>query len=602
MKQNKLNKAQQQIVNHMEGACLVTACAGGGKTFSLINRTKELVKKGVLQNQITIVTFTKNSASDLIEKLKKENIENIRVGTFHSICSRILFANGLATGVSFDIRDYEVDNIWVKINKGEKTDCEDIRSFISYQKAYNIRVDDEFIKKETNYDSYFLRQCYREYEEYKRRKKVMDFDDILIYAYDLFERHKNDHVMDEYKTEYLMVDEHQDSNLIQNMLIPHLCSTDNIMCIGDVRQTLYSFRGSTPQQFLDFTKTYPNAKVIDMNINYRSCSNIIERVNTFAHNWYVGELFSDTVASIEEKGKIIRKRVATDEVEAKYIVEQIKSLIDTGVTPKDICVLYRLNSMSSLIEMMLQQEGIEYSIDSEGSFFKVKEIRAVLCMLRLAHDSNDNMAYEEVFSTRIGLFKFLPNALLDSIRTYSALQDCTYLEASEHISTPKPFQKQRLLDFARTINNLKKQVANHVPLKLTIDSCISSLDIEHDIEINPKYDEEKRVSRKNCLKALKTFIRTSDLNSFLSLVYKNSVSSKKEKSKDSVQLMTVHKSKGLEWNNVFFMGHGESFPNANAPIEEEANIFYVGTTRAKRNLWVTEVGEGSVFVEQFCQR
>ena len=598
------NEAQKRIVEHREGACLVTACAGSGKTFSLINRTKALVNEAnVSERDITIVTFTKNSASDLIEKLKEEGLNDIRVGTFHSICSRILVANNLISfGGGSEIRDYEVDNIWTQLNNGEKTDCMDIRSFISFQKAYNIRENDKFVRKETFYDEEFLRKCYREYEAYKNRKGALDFDDILIKAYDLFEHYKGTQFMDSYRTKYIMVDEHQDSNLIQNLLIPHLCSTDNIMCIGDVRQTLYSFRGSTPQQFLNFTQTYPKAKVVDMNINYRSRSNIIERVNKFANNWYVGELFSDTVPFIKEKGRIVRKSVGSDEAEAKYVVDEIEKLLNKGVNPKDIAIIYRLNETSSLVEMMLKQRGIKYNIDSEGSFFKIKEIRAILCVLRLIHSVEDNMAYEEVFNTRMGMFKFLPSALMNNIREVSNRMNCSYLEASEFVNTPKAYQKQKLLDFSRMIVNLRNKAKNQTPLPYIINGIVNTLCIEEDISSNPKYDAEKRTNRLNCIKALNVFTRNSNIDSFLSFAYGNSSSKKEDKATEvGVRLMTVHKSKGLEWENVFFIGHGDKFPNSNAPIEDEANIFYVGTTRAKVNLWVTEVGLGSLFINQFCQ-
>ena len=523
------NEAQKQIVNYKDGACLVTACAGGGKTFSLVNRTKTLVKSGVPQEQITIVTFTKNSANDLIGKLKKEGLEFVRVGTFHSICSRILIAKGLMNfNINNGIREYEVDNIWTQLNKGEKTECEDIRSFISYQKAYNVRIEDNFVQKESFYDTEFLRQCYREYETYKNRKGVLDFDDILLRAFDLFNQHKNDFTMKRFKTEYIMVDEHQDSNLIQNLLIPHLCSTNNIMCIGDVRQTLYSFRGSTPQQFLDFKHTYTDATIIDMNINYRSCYNIIERVNKFANNWYIGELFTDTIPSVDERGKVTKKVVNSEEAEAKYTVDEIQKLLDEGVSPEDIAVIYRLNENSSMIEMVLKQRGIKYSIDSENSFFKVKEIRAILCVLRLIQSKEDNMAYEELFNTRIGGFKFLPTALINSIREIASRNKCSYLEASEFVSTPKAYQKQKLKEFSMLINSLKTQEKNQTPLQYIVSTIINSLQIEEDIASNQKYDAEKRISRRNCLKALSSFVRNSNINAFLSLAYGFANNTKKD--------------------------------------------------------------------------
>lgn len=602
--QPTFNEAQKQIVKHREGACLVTACAGGGKTFSLVNRAKELVISGVPESQITIVTFTKNSASDITEKLKEEGLEGIRVGTFHSICAKILVANGLLNfGGGSEIRDYEVDNLWTQLNKGEKTDCMDIRSFISYQKAYNVRSSDPFVTKESMYDAVFLRECYKEYEIYKSRKGAMDFDDILLRAYDLFKRHEGTSVLDDHKTQYLMVDEHQDSNLVQNLLVPHLCSTENIMCIGDVRQTLYSFRGSSPQQFLNFKQVYPNATIIDMNINYRSCSNIIERVNMFARNWYVGDLFTDTIPAVKERGRIVRKVVGSEEAEAKYVVDQIEKQLDEGVNPSDIAVIYRLNENSSLVEMMLKQRGIKYTIDSEGSFFKMKEIRAILCVLRLIQSTDDNMAYEEVFNTRMSMFKFLPTTLMNNIRDTAMRMNCSYLEASELISTPKTYQKNKLVEFSRLIAILKRQEKNQTPLNYLITNIINGLNVEDDISANPKYDAEKRTNRFNCLKALNMFTRNTNVDAFLSYAYGNTNTKKdKETITDGISLMTVHKSKGLEWENVYFIGHGEKFPNKNANIQDEANIFYVGSTRARRNLTLTEVGQGSLFVSQFCAK
>lgn len=600
----KFNEAQKEIVNHKDGACLVLAGAGSGKTFSLIQRVKNLINKyDVPTSEITIITFTKNSANDLIEKLKDEGIIGIRVGTFHSVCSKILSSmNLLSFNPSNQIRDYEVDNIWTQLNNGEKTNCMDIRSFISYQKAFNVRCHEDFKDKETEYDTEFLRKCYMEYESYKERRRALDFDDILLKTYDLFKEHEHSGKMEEFKTKYLLIDEAQDNSLVQNLLLPHLCSTDNIMAIGDARQTLYSFRGSSPQEFLNFKKVYPNARIIDMNINYRSCSNIIDRVNIFARNWYKGELFSDTVAGIKEKGRIVRKTIATDQLEAQYVVDNIQQMIADGVKEEDIAIIYRLNENSSMVEMLLKERGIPYTIDNDASFFKIKEISTILCVLRLMQSEQDNMAYEEVFNSRMGGFKFLPNTLMTSIRETSYKLNCSYLEASVSVSTPKPYQKQKLIEFSKMIEGLKRQSLSRVPLNVVIETIIRGLNIEGYIADNQKYDTEKKNSRLSCLRALGVFTRNSNIESFLSLAYSSSSDKKKnEKKSVGVNLMTVHKSKGLEWENVFFIGHGEKFPNKRAPIEEEANIFYVGATRAKTNLWVTEVGGGSLFINQFCE-
>ena len=602
MSKQILNEAQQKIVDHNEGACLVIASAGSGKSFSLIKRVENLIKNyGVSESEITIITFTKNSAEDLVAKLKSANINNVRVGTFHSVCSRILVDMGIISFNGKTLKEYEVDNLWTAMNNGDKTDCMEIRSFISYQKAYNVRPNDKFVYMETDYPTNFLRKCYVAYEQYKQDNKVFDFDDILLMTLDLFNKYEGTNVMDKYKTRYLLVDEAQDNNSVQNMLMGHLCSTTNVMCIGDARQSLYSFRGSNPQEFLGFRFNFPNAKIIDMSTNYRSCSNIIERVNIFAKNWYKGELFPPTIPHIQERGTIVRKTVANEEREAEYVVENVERLLSSGIDPNTIAIIYRLNETSSMIEMKLKEKGIKYTIDNNSSIFKIREISAILCVLRLACNDADNIAYEEVFNSRMGGFKFMPNSILNLIRQNSSKYGYTFLKTSENLTGVTSYQNKKLIEFSIMINKINKMIRDGQSLATIIDKIVSVMKIEECIEDNQKYDRDKKEARKGCIKAVKKFTKRLDVDTFLSMAYGNNKDKKKNNdSNRSVNLMTVHKSKGLEWENVFFVGNGASFPSPYAEIDDEANVFYVGVTRAKRNLWVTEVGEGSIFVSQFC--
>ncbi len=601
----KLNKAQEQIINHTTHPVLVTACAGAGKTFSLIQRTIKLVQSGVPQEEITIITFTKNSANDLLRKLKQHNLTGVNVGTFHRVCAKMLIKLG-KLDLSKQVREYEVDNIWTKLNGNEKTDCTQVRSFISYQKAYNIKPNGTYQTFETEYGSQFLTKCYIAYENYKKESGIRDFDDILIDAYEELSNPpkgmgtRTD--LSEFKATYLMVDEHQDSNVIQNKLIPLLCSTDNIMCIGDVRQTLYSFRGSSPQSFLDFTKTFPNATVIDMNTNYRSCSNLVEQTNTFAHNWYQGALFTDTIANNPNDGTITSEYFYEGVDEAEYVCDKISSLLSNNVKPSDIAVIYRNNDMSSLVELQLKQKGIPYKVEGDGSIFKMKEIRAILCILRLATNLEDNMAYEELFNTRTSIFKFMPNAILSEIRNYALSHDVSYAQASGLIHTPKVYQATNLQSIITLIKLVHSQSSNQVSLNKILGTIISTLKIITGIQQEGTYDKDKKESRIACVNSLAQFTLNSKytINSFLDLAYgAKTKSTKEEEVTNSIQLMTVHKSKGLEWENVFFIGNQEGkFPSSYSPIEEEANVFYVGVTRAKTNIYLTTINS-STFVEQF---
>ena len=332
----KYNVEQLQVINHKEGSMAVIAGAGSGKSTVLVERVKQLIENGVDCNEIAVVTFTDNSSQDLKLKFKKKKIEGIATGTFHSICKRILISEGIDT--SRQLAPYQIENEFRKINENVK--YKDVMSFIGYQKNYGIGVNDNFIEKESDYTENELRDYFKRYEEFKAKQHALDFEDWLLLGIDVLKKNPN-----KYKFQYILVDEHQDSNLVQNELIRLLCPSKNIMVIGDFRQAIYGFRGSNPELFMNFKDSYPDAKVVNLSMNYRSTQNIVDNSNNFISQYYGDyEFYKDSTANNKKDGEITILSNIDKSEEAENIVEKIKNELKNGVKPNDIAVLYRNNS------------------------------------------------------------------------------------------------------------------------------------------------------------------------------------------------------------------------------------------------------------------
>lgn len=587
----KYNVEQLQVINHKEGSMAVIAGAGSGKSTVLVERVKQLIASGVDSDEIAVVTFTDNSSQDLKLKFKKKKIEGITTGTFHSICKRILISEGIDT--SRQLAPYQIENEFRKINENVK--YKDVMSFIGYQKNYGIGVNDNFIEKESDYTENELRDYFKRYEEFKIKQHALDFEDWLLLGIDVLKKNPN-----KYKFQYILVDEHQDSNLIQNELIRLLCPSKNIMVIGDFRQAIYGFRGSNPELFMNFKDYYPDSKVANLSMNYRSTQNIVDNSNNFISQYYGDyEFYKDSTANNKKDGEIAMLSNIDKSEEAENIVKKIKNELKNGVKPNDIAVLYRNNSNSFNIENELKRNGIPYFISStDGNFFNRKEISCVMCMLRLIDNPHDNIAYDTVFSARMYPLSFIPNVVKDRIRDLSAIKNISLFDASESVKVDKPYQRKNLDTFNEIISKLIIQHKRGVKLESIVDNILTLLRMNN--YIDDKYEGEQIEERMESIVALKSFIRDNTLESFLKFVY-GSNKSQKKCTKDDIQLMTIHKSKGLEFKDVYIVGIQDGkFPSERVKdITEEARLFYVAITRAKENLTISQIYEGNQFVEEY---
>ena len=592
----RFNEGQQKFLDHLRGRALVSACSGAGKSSTLVERVRILVQEhNVSPNEIMVITFTKNSADDLTNKLFKLGINGIQCGTFHSICGRLLSKVGM---FGKEVKKYEVDNIFNKILLADKPDVNEVWGWISYQKNFNKNPEsEEFAPKQTEQASIGeLRRCFRAYEDYKEKNNMMDMDDVLIKTLKLFEEDEDDY-LDSFKVDYIMGDEFQDSNSVQYKLIEHFCRTENIVIIGDSKQSLYQFRGANPQEFLDFTKR-DNCKVIDFNVNYRSCKNIVEHANTFCQRYLNSDIYIDAVANNQEDGEITHNFYYTFEDEAIAVAKKIKNMIDNGTEPKDIAVLYRNNQMSQLIELELKQLEIPYYVDTNSSFFKMKEIETVLCALRLIINKNDDLAFDTIFNNRLGCFKYIPASIIKNIKTIADNSEMSYIDASRDVRVQgKDWITRNMRAFADEIETLSRK-SNKLSVREFISEVIDLLEIKTCIKTNIYYDQDQKDAKMNALRVLDSFVGDfSSIDKLLTFAYSEQKKKKKDGEDNVVNLMTIHKSKGLEFENVFLTGNKEfSFPSIKSNIRSEGCLFFVGVTRAKRNLYLSSVEQESQFI------
>ncbi len=596
MTEIKFNPQQQEAVDAIDGAYSVIANPGSGKSTVLLGRIEKLVREhNVSEKDLLAITFTRNTANHMIQELKKRDLHFINVGTFHSICGQILRNEGININPSNMIQEWQIDNCFKEIEPN--VDTKDVMNFISYQKNYKVGVNDEFVSKNSNYNKNELKKFYTAYENMKKRLNKYDFDDYLLLCLDILEKNRG-----KYTFKYILVDEHQDSNTIQNELLKHWHVDNNVFVLSDPKQALYSFRGGNTEFSMNFDKYWKGAKVINIDTNYRSKKNIIEKSNAFIREYYKGfDHYADSIPFQKEDGYIETNSYTSSAHEAVEVTQKIQELIDNGTKLNDIAVLYRKNKHADYIESELKRKGIEYDIDNDSSFFKRREIAGIMSFLRLLMDTNDTNAMENIFKFRVHPFKFFSNALINDIKRFANDNDMSVFDALDKFNYPKTWNKKNAITFKRIFNRIEES-AHDSNIAELIDEIITSFKIKE--SINEKYSHKPdREDRMYSLEVLKSFAKDSELKEFIEFVY-SGAGDKKKKKEDAVKLMTIHRSKGLEFDNVFVVGvEDKEFPNefegVETDVEEESRLFYVAVTRSKMNLWVSEIGINNRFMKEY---
>ena len=596
-----LNKQQIEAVKHIDGPMLVLAGAGSGKTKVLTSRIAYLIEQGVSTDNILAITFTNKAAKEMKEreiKLIGYDAKSIQISTFHSLGLKIIKENYARLGYksNFVILDSDdtltvVKKIMKDLNLNPKFyNPRDIRNKIS--SAKNELLDPEAYSK-VEFDSNII-EVYRKYNKKLLINNSVDFDDLLILPIKLFRQHPDvlKYYQDKYK--YVLIDEYQDTNEAQYIFSKMLCNNHkNIFVVGDNDQAIYAFRGANYKNILNFEKDYPNCKVIMLEENYRSTQNILDAANSvIRHNKMRKDKNLWCNNDIGSKVKYVK--VETDKDECAYVSDKIKELHDNHVNYEDIAVLYRTNAQSRLIEEEMLKNGIPYRIIGSFYFYNRKEIKDLLCYLRLINNHDDDVSLLRVINT--------PKRGIGD----KTIENLTNIATEKGISLFEAIESGKELTFKNMVLEMEKKCEN-LTLTEMVDLVLNESGMKAEYTGDKSLESEIRLENleefKSITKGYEEEYGVISLTDFLNEVAIVSDVSEHQDSTNKVSLMTIHAVKGLEFDNVFIVGMEEGiFPHYNAinsgsiaEIEEERRLCYVAITRAKKNLWMLNTKKRMLF-------
>ena len=589
---NTLNDEQKKAVMHMAGPCLVLAGAGSGKTRVLTTRIAYLIASGIPSYNILAITFTNKAAKEM-----KERVEALVpghyafLGTFHSLGVRILRENSKECGLesNFTILDSDdVLSLIKRIMKNKEIDPKEIspsyvRNRISFIKNENLstrEIDNLF----NTVPEKKVLEIYQTYQELIHKNNSVDFDDLLVLPVELFKKYPE--ILDKYqeKFKYILVDEYQDTNEVQYQFNKLLASKyRNLFVVGDANQSIYGFRNANFRNILNFEKDYQDAYVVTLENNYRSTNNILECANCVIRN-------NKERKELNLKGTIgdgVKTQYITCEngkMEAITIIEEIKKLYNKGYDYKDIGILYRTNGQSRLLEEVFLKENIPYNVVGAYYFYQRKEIKDLLSYLKLINNQNDDIALRRIINEpKRGIGT-------KAIENLSSEAQDLGISMFAAISKGKELAfKELILDMIKAQEDLSlTEFIDYVLEKSGIRASLTSeKSLENDLRLD-NLEEFKSVTAS--FEERTGSVNLSDFLEEISLIA--DISEHKEE-KDAVTLMTVHSAKGLEFDCVFLCGMEEGiFPHQNSfgsesEIEEERRLCYVGITRARKVLYLT---------------
>ena len=588
-----LNEQQKKAVLHMEGPCLVIAGAGSGKTKVLTTRIANLIQNGVPSYNILAITFTNKAAREMRERLELlEPNNNAFVGTFHSFGVRVIRENALTLGLDRNFSILDSDDVTSIIKKIMKEDGYDpkftapsyIRNKISTIK--NDMLSDAEIDRFFNTpDDRIVKEVYYRYIDILQKNNSVDFDDLLLLPVKLFTEHKD--VLERYQDiyKYILIDEYQDTNEVQYKLSKLLAKKyKNIFIVGDPDQSIYMFRGANFHNILNFEKDYKDAEVIPLEENYRSTKNILDTANSVIKN--NKERKEKNLWSSNGDGtKTKYLRAYDDKHEIQMVIDEIKKLFDEGYSKKDIAVLYRTNAQSRLVEEMFMKSAVPYKVVGSIYFYSRKEIKDLICYLRLILNNNDEISLRRVINVPK---RGIGEATLNKLTKKAQEENKSLFEV---IDSGKELQFKELIEF------MTKE-AEKLSLTELIDLVLIETGMKFEYEKEDTLESNLRLDNLEEFKSVaKTFedrtgsVSLDDLLEEITLM--SDMSDYKNNDEDVVTLMTMHSAKGLEFKVVFLIGMEDGiFPHQNSflepgGLEEERRLCYVGITRAKERLYIS---------------
>jgi DNA helicase-2/ATP-dependent DNA helicase PcrA len=598
-----LNEKQKEAVMKTEGPLLVLAGAGSGKTKVLTTRVAYLVLElGIDPSNILAITFTNKAAKEMKERIISMvgNIGyKIQISTFHSFGLMLIRENYELLGLdkNFTILDSDdSQTIIKKICKDKGLDPKVynpkmIRNKISGAKN-ELMTPKEYQKYAFTDIEEKIVSVYEKYQEKLQVSNSLDFDDLLMLPIQLFEKHPE--VLKKYQErfKYIMIDEYQDTNKAQYILSKMISAKyKNICVVGDNDQSIYAFRGADYKNILNFEKDYQHPEVILLEENYRSTKNILNVANAVIKN-NKERKEKNLWTSNEEGSKVTYHKSNDEKEEAFYVMKEVQKLLNEGVLRKDIAVLYRTNAQSRNLEEVFLRENIPYKVVGSFYFYKRKEIKDLICYLKLLYNPHDDVSLTRIIN--------VPKRGI-GVRTIESLME----EAgNKHISMYDAISSGKELSFKNIIEKIRLEQEN-LTLTELIDCILDETGLRAELESEKTLEADIRLENLEEFKTITKHFEERDgivsLESFLEEISLVADIEEHKDNTDVVTLMTVHSAKGLEFDYVFLVGMEEGiFPHCNSfsdheGLEEERRLCYVAITRAKKHLTLVNARKRTIF-------
>jgi DNA helicase-2/ATP-dependent DNA helicase PcrA len=622
-----LNPPQREAVQQLEGPVLILAGAGSGKTRVLTHRMAYSIATGFAgPEEILAVTFTNKAAKEMEHRIFGVLMDlgipvhsQLWISTFHAFCTRVLREHITLLDYKpfFGIYDSAdqlslIKKIMNALNINDKMfPAKNFQARINGAKMLALYPDDIERKSKHMMDQKTL-EVYRHYEDAMKKSNSLDFGDLLLKVYDLFKMYPDILEMYQNKFKLIMIDEYQDTNRIQYLLVHILASKHkNICVVGDEDQSIYSWRGADISNILDFEKDYPNCKVIKLEENYRSSGNIVDAATKLIQK--NSERKDKTLFTSNPKGDLITAREEKSEYdEARFVAKEIEKLLSTGAQLQDFAIFYRTNAQSRVLEEQLRTHSIPYKIVGGIRFYERMEIKDILSYMKVAININDDIALKRIINTPA---RGIGKTTIDQLEEISNSKKISLYESIEEAVNTRAFNAgtcgklRRFYDLIQTLSGqaLQYNLLDFYSIVLESTEYLLKLKTDESPEAQSRIENLEELQN-----AISQFCneRGDDgtLQSFLEEMALVSDIDSLDTSNNSVTMMTLHISKGLEYPYVFIVGLEENlFPSAQAQgdeteksIEEERRLAYVGITRARQKLYLTHARQRRVWgQEQF---
>lgn len=611
---NTLNESQYNAVMYNSGPSLIIAGAGSGKTRVLTYKVAQLLREGYIPNSILVLTFTNKAAKEM--KSRITNMVNpqlarfVAMGTFHSQFSRILRDEHEYIGLTREFTVYDTTDSKSLIKSIVKDMGLDDKLYtanvvagrISSAKNRLITPDKYGEKEGVTYDVLHriprVKEIFKEYVDRCKRANAIDFDDMLLLIYKLFV--ENPDVLAKYQErfQFILIDEYQDTNLAQYKIIKLLADKHHRVCVvGDDSQSIYSFRGADISNILQFQNNYPEAKLFKLEQNYRSTENIVKAANSLINK--NSQRIPKTLFSDNGSGHLIKVYSPSTEMEeAETVVRQINRISrDENVSFKDFAVLYRTNSQSRIIEDKLRKARIPYAIYGSLSFYQRKSVKDMLAYLRLVVNPKDDESYLRAIKTPS---KGIGDTTLERLHNIALDRGVSLLEATDDLGGTeiKAAAGKRLIAFTSGIRQLRVDMEK-LPLEELTKKILEFSGLIPYYSADTQEDEDAKENIAELINNITQYVEEKEDNNEVPTLYgflsdaalQTDADTEEDVNTEKVSIMTVHASKGLEFDYVFIVGAEEElFPSprcvSDDEIEEERRLMYVAITRAAKRCFI----------------